>query len=517
MKKCQLIFTFFIVINLISPVFLQRADGFLTGVTFISDLSSPQVIGSAINFTSVGVGGTGDYEYEFRVKSGDTWSVVQDYSSTSTWQWDTVEAAAGTYYVGVYARNAGSTARYEAVGNMKFGLVELLTGVTFISDLSSPQVIGSAINFTAVGVGGTGDYEYEFRVKSGDTWSVVQDYSSTSTWQWDTAEAATGTYYVGVYTRKAGSTARYEAVGNMKFVINQFASAYYIDSIIGGNCMNYDPVSRECGNGAHRAFTTIENAFEYINDTETIIIMPGYYLLSEPLDLYQSEKTITGNTGFPVDVFIDCSQSGNCISVSGEKNIFKNITFTNSSSQNFAVEFVYVGDYNIIENCLFLDNSKHLKAYNIQGLNIKNSNFLGTTEDTRNAIRLENCGSYIPLQISYSTFRPSNNYFSDSLYLKSTDLNFFNNYLTGSRNEGIYIYDDETKLYVANSVVFANGTTSHNGGYNINGACSQTIVENSMTRSFVREDYNLSINIDNINPINGLLGIKNYSRYGFLG
>ncbi|WP_413881479.1 hypothetical protein, partial [Desulfobacula sp.] len=65
MKKCQLIFTFFIVINLISPVFLQRADGFLTGVTFISDLSSPQVIGSAINFTAVGVGGTGDYEYEF--------------------------------------------------------------------------------------------------------------------------------------------------------------------------------------------------------------------------------------------------------------------------------------------------------------------------------------------------------------------------------------------------------------------------------------------------------------------
>ncbi|MBT4197914.1 hypothetical protein [Desulfobacula sp.] len=217
MKKCQLIFTFFIVINLISPVFLQRADGFLTGVTFISDLSSPQVIGSAINFTSVGVGGTGDYEYEFRVKSGDTWSVVQDYSSTSTWQWDTVEAAAGTYYVGVYARNAGSTARYEAVGNMKFGLVELLTGVTFISDLSSPQVIGSAINFTAVGVGGTGDYEYEFRVKSGDTWSVVQDYSSTSTWQWDTAEAAAGTYYVGVYARNEGSTARYEAVGNMKF------------------------------------------------------------------------------------------------------------------------------------------------------------------------------------------------------------------------------------------------------------------------------------------------------------
>ena len=230
----------------------------------------------------------------------------------------------------------------------------------------------------------------------------------------------------------------------------------------------------------------------------------------------EATTTLT-HRGFPVDVFIDCSQSGNCISVSGEKNIFKNITFTNSSSQNFAVEFVYVGDYNIIENCLFLDNSKHLKAYNIQGLNIKNSNFLGTTEDTRNAIRLENCGSYIPLQISYSTFRPSNNYFSDSLYLKSTDLNFFNNYLTGSRNEGIYIYDDETKLYVANSVVFANGTTSHNGGYNINGACSQTIVENSMTRSFVREDYNLSINIDNINPINGLLGIKNYSRYGFLG
>ena len=489
----------------------------MSEVNLISDVSSPQGVGAKVLFMAAGIGGSGTYEYEFRRKFGDTWSVVQAYSTVSAWQWDTADAETGTYYIGVYARNAGSTERYETVGNMRFILIEPMSEVELISDVSSPQGVGAKVLFTAAGIGGSGTYEYEFRRKFGDTWSVVQAYSTVSAWQWDTADAETGTYYIGVYARNAGSTARYETVGNMRFVIKSLKSVCYVDSDIEEDCLNYDSDLRDCKDGDHRAFITIENAFDYMNSVKEIVIMPGYYELSEPLELSQAEKTISGDTDISGDVFIDCSLSGNCINVSGEKNIIKNITFANSASQKFAVEFGEGGNYNTIYNCNFCENSRHLRGYHIEGLNIINSNFLGVTENSRNAIRFENCGSETPIKISYSTFKPSGMNFSDSLYLKSTEIDFYNNFLTGSMNEGIYVYDDETKLHVANSVIFANGITSYYGGYNINGACSQTTTENSLTMAFVRDDFNLSTRVENINPITGTLGIKAYSKYGLLG
>jgi len=192
-----------------------------SGATLAPDMASPQFIGNhAITFTAGGIGGSGDYEYKFWLKTAGVWNTVQDYSTTNTWTWNTTGAAAATYGVQVYVRNVGSSAKYEATKTMSYTLnPSPATGATLISNKPSPQTAGSNVTFTAGGVGGSGNYEYRFWIKAAGVWTTVQGYSATNTFNWDTTGLPPGTYRAQVYVRNAGSTAKYEAVLGMGYVI----------------------------------------------------------------------------------------------------------------------------------------------------------------------------------------------------------------------------------------------------------------------------------------------------------
>ncbi|HEY3195380.1 MAG TPA: hypothetical protein VGK42_09115, partial [Candidatus Dormibacteraeota bacterium] len=59
----------------------------------------------------------------FWVKApGGTWTIVQDYSSASTYRWNTTGLPAGTYGLEVDVRDQGSTAVYETVANLSFAI-----------------------------------------------------------------------------------------------------------------------------------------------------------------------------------------------------------------------------------------------------------------------------------------------------------------------------------------------------------------------------------------------------------
>jgi len=182
--------------------------------------SSPQTLGVQPTFTANGIGGSGNYEYKFWLKTAGVWNPVQDYSTTNTWTWNTTGAAAGTYGVQVYVRNVGSSAKYEATKTMSYTLnPSPATGATLISNKPSPQIAGNSVTFTAGGVGGSGNYEYKFWIKAAGIWTAVQGYSTTTTFTWDTTGLPPGTYRVQVYVRNVGSTAKYEAVLGMGYVI----------------------------------------------------------------------------------------------------------------------------------------------------------------------------------------------------------------------------------------------------------------------------------------------------------
>ena len=122
----------------------------------------------------------------------------------------------GTYSIQVWARNAGSPARYEAYTPVASYILKPAPATAVILDPppspASPQVPGASVLWSASASGGTGPYEYKFWLKGpGGAWTVARDYAAGNAWTWNTTGLTTGTYSVQVFARAAGSTALYEA------------------------------------------------------------------------------------------------------------------------------------------------------------------------------------------------------------------------------------------------------------------------------------------------------------------
>jgi len=190
-----------------------------------TDVLSPQSVGKQVTFTVTASGGTGYYEYYFKLYNPDTgtWSDAQGYSVKSSWTWDTTEFSPGTYIVQILARTAGSTASYEVCQDISYTINTPLpvSAVTVSMDNDSPKSVGVKVTYSAVATGGSGNYEYYFTLRDPNTgiWSVPQPYSVNSSWTWDTAGLEAGAYTIQVWARNAGSTASYEAYKSISYTL----------------------------------------------------------------------------------------------------------------------------------------------------------------------------------------------------------------------------------------------------------------------------------------------------------
>ena len=52
-----------------------------------------------------------------RPASSSTWQLVQGYSTSATYDWNSTGALAGTVYFGVWTKDAASPNSYDAVAN----------------------------------------------------------------------------------------------------------------------------------------------------------------------------------------------------------------------------------------------------------------------------------------------------------------------------------------------------------------------------------------------------------------
>lgn len=131
-----------------------------------SSLSSLQP-GAASEFSALVQGGSGSFEYQyFWRKSYGSWAPAGPYSSSATWLWDTTGFTAGTYYVQVYVRNSGSSAKYEMIRAVRVVLSAPASSVSLTMLSDGPQAPGIKISFAALGQGGSGSYEYRFAWRS---------------------------------------------------------------------------------------------------------------------------------------------------------------------------------------------------------------------------------------------------------------------------------------------------------------------------------------------------------------
>ncbi|MBE0568549.1 MAG: hypothetical protein IH577_02585, partial [Deltaproteobacteria bacterium] len=187
-----------------------------TGVDITPDQPSPQPAGTAVLFTASGTGSSG-YQYRFWLFDGVSWSMVQDYGVGSTWSLP-ASTPEGNYTIAVDVRT--STAVYrDAVGYLSFQVVtpaDPATGVDITPDQPSPQPAGTAVLFTASGIGSSG-YQYRFWLHDGVSWSMVQDYGVGSTWSLP-ASTPEGNYTIAVDVRTSPAVDR-DAVAYLSYQI----------------------------------------------------------------------------------------------------------------------------------------------------------------------------------------------------------------------------------------------------------------------------------------------------------
>ena len=176
---------------------------------------SPGPTGASVLFTA-STSGCANPTYRFWVGQGGAWTIVQDYSSASTFSWAGT-GRAGSYGIEVDVRSAGSSVLYDHVANITYSLAGCTTA-HLATDKTSPQAPGATVMLTGSSTC-PGTPQYRFWVGKNGAWTIVQDFSATSTFSWNTTGKLEGTYGLEVDVRDQGATASYEAVANLTFVL----------------------------------------------------------------------------------------------------------------------------------------------------------------------------------------------------------------------------------------------------------------------------------------------------------
>src|SRR5216683_2996605 len=189
--------------------FVVRPFGCASAGT-VSDLAPPQTSGATVTFTASS-SGCGSPQYQFWLLApGGTWTVERPYGPSASWAWNTTGLGAGNYQVGVWARQTGSTSAYDSFSVSTYWISPGAGCVTTGLSVSavSPQVVGATITFTPQQSGCTNQYKFWILPPGG--WTVQRGYDTATSWSWNTAGLAPGTYQVGVWARSTGSPAAYD-------------------------------------------------------------------------------------------------------------------------------------------------------------------------------------------------------------------------------------------------------------------------------------------------------------------
>jgi spore germination protein YaaH len=201
-----------------------------TSVTLSPSPTSPQTVGTPIQFTASSSGCFNPlYQFWTRPASG-TWTMVQDYSSASTFKW-TSTGAAGSYYIGVHVRDAASTAPYDSVAGVSYTLAPAVCSAVSLSAApASPQKSGTSITVTATATCPNASPKFQFLAlwAGTNTWIVQQPYSTGTTWTWNSTGARGGIERFGVWVKDSGSPNAYDKVASIPYTVTPACSAVSI-------------------------------------------------------------------------------------------------------------------------------------------------------------------------------------------------------------------------------------------------------------------------------------------------
>jgi hypothetical protein len=184
-----------------------------TAVTLAAVPTSGQPSGTPVTFTATGTCPTANPLYEFwaRWQGYGTWQLLQSYSTQATYNWNSTGAAAGTEYFGIWVKDAGSsTGGFDANASITYAVTTPSCASVTVSPAPTSVVHGSGthVTITAAASSCTNPsprYEFWMRPAWLSTWQLVQGYSTSATYDWNSTGAPAGTIYFGVWAKDANS------------------------------------------------------------------------------------------------------------------------------------------------------------------------------------------------------------------------------------------------------------------------------------------------------------------------
>ena len=182
-----------------------------TSVTVSAAPPSSASAGTQVTFTATALGcPSAQYAFWARWQGSTTWQLLQGYSTSNVYKWNSTGAAPDTEYIGVWAKDAGSaTGTFDANASIPYSVTPACASVT-ASAAPASVVHGAGTHVTITGVASgcaNANPRYEFWMRPAwlSTWQLVQGYSTSATYDWNSAGAPAGTIYFGVWVKDAGS------------------------------------------------------------------------------------------------------------------------------------------------------------------------------------------------------------------------------------------------------------------------------------------------------------------------
>ena len=148
------------------------------------------------------------YEFWLRAASQSSWQLIQSFSTSATYNWNSTGAAQGIVYFGVWVKDAQSTtSTFDNNASMPFTVSSPCTaaGIT-----ANPTSVAAGVHSTLTGTStcapNTGQL-YEFWLRSSTSaWILAQAFSTSATYDWNSTGAPVGTIYFGLWVKSSTST-----------------------------------------------------------------------------------------------------------------------------------------------------------------------------------------------------------------------------------------------------------------------------------------------------------------------
>ena len=184
-----------------------------SGATLTGNPATPQLSGTQVQLVATTSGCINPlYKFWF-LPPGGTWTLVQNYTSSPNFYWDTSGYKPGTYRFSVWAKDANSPGlagsdpnTYDSFSASDYVLTTSpCTAASAAASPVSPTAAGYTITITGSTTGCPGP-RYQFWVlPSGGAWTVAQPYSSSATFAWNTTGSQAGPYRISVWARDNSS------------------------------------------------------------------------------------------------------------------------------------------------------------------------------------------------------------------------------------------------------------------------------------------------------------------------